>query len=451
MKEQINIKRVLIYTVLGAILLSGLYLFIDPQPAQKENKLEQFLKNINEKQNIAPKRLYVNAWRKIKNEYLDTSMNGQDWYKWRYRYLKEIETLEDADVAINTMIASLNDTYSAFLRTEMYKKQKVVMEANVTGIGANVKKSAQGVAVDNIVLNSPADQSSMVSGDVIIKVNDVDVKNINLSDISNIFSAASGKMVRVQIKRDGKIIEKDIMVKNFDIKNMLHLITDDNIGYIRIENFMGNFSVNEFKSILGKTNKTKGIIIDLRNNYGGILTNAINMADLMISDDIIVSLKSRGGYIFKIYAKPTVAFSKKPVVILTNNSTASSAEILAGALRDDIGAIIIGEQTFGKNTLQKIIPLQNMTGLVLTNGKYILPKGEDIHDTGIIPDIFVANFDTKRDAQLDTAFEVITILSEHPEKFNDYTNSFNNYLLKDMFHKKTKLINTYKVKHSKLI
>lgn len=451
MKEQINIKRVLIYSVLGAILLSGLYLFIDPQPVQKENKIEKFFTELNEKQNIAPKRLYVNAWRKIKNEYYDVTMNGQDWYRWRYKYLNKIETLEDADIAINTMIASLNDPCSAFLRTEMYKKQKVVMEANVTGIGASVKKSAQGVAVDNIVLNSPADQSSMTSGDVILKINDIDMQKVNLSDISNLFSVSNGKMVRVQIKRNGKILEKDIVVKNFDIKNMLYLITDDNIGYIRVENFMGNFSVNEFKSLLDKTNKTKGIIIDLRNNYGGILTNAINIADLMVSDDVIVSLESRGGYIFKIYAKPSVAFSKKPVVVITNNSTASSAEILAGALRDDIGAIIVGEQSYGKNTIQKIIPLQNMTGLVLTNGKYILPKGEDIHETGIIPDIFVANFDDKKDSQLDTAFEVISILSEHPEQLDSYSNGFNNYLLRDMFHKKTKLINMYKVKHSKLI
>lgn len=451
MKEQINIKRVLIYTFFGAILLSGLYLFIDPQPAQKENKIEHFFRELNEKQNIAPKRLYVNAWRKIKNEYFDVSMNNQDWYKWRYKYLNKIETLEDADVAINSMIASLNDTCSAFLRTDMYMKQKTIMEANVTGIGASVKKAQNGVMVDNIVLNSPADQSSITVGDLIIKIDDVDVKEINLSDISKIIGSAGGKMVKVQIKRNGKILEKDIVVKNFDIKNMLYLITDDNIGFIRIENFMGNFCVNEFHNLLSKTDKTKGIIIDLRNNYGGILTNAINIADLMITNGVIVSLESRGGYLFKIYADQDVAFSKKPIVILTNNSTASSAEILAGTLRDNLGAIIVGEQTYGKNTIQKIIPLQNMTGLVLTNGKYILPKGEDIQGTGIIPDILVSNTDYRTDTQLDTAFEVISILADHPEEIDKYTSDVNNNYLRELIHKKSKLINTYKVKQTKLI
>lgn len=450
MKEQINIKRVFLYTLLGAILLSGLYLLIDPQPVQKENKFEHFLKDLNEKQNIAPQRLYVNAWRKIKNEYFDATMNGQDWYRWRYRYLNKIETLEDADVAINTMIASLNDPCSAFLRTEMYKKQKVIMKSNLTGIGANIKKNAQGFSVNNVVLNSPAD-NVIAKGDLILKIDDVDVKQLKLSDISKLIGSSGGKMVKVQLRRNGQVLEKNIVVKNFNIKNMLYLVTDDNIGYIRVENFMGNFAVNEFRTMLSKTNSTKGIIIDLRNNYGGILTNAVNIADLMIKNEVIVSLESRGGYIFKIYAKPYVSFSRKPVVILTNNSTASSAEILAGALRDDIGAIIVGEQTYGKNTLQKIIPLQNMTGLVLTNGKYLLPKGEDIHETGIIPDIFIANFDNKRDAQLDTAFEVISILSsDHPEKLNAYTNSFNNYL-QDIFHKKTRVMNMYKVKQTKLI
>lgn len=437
---------------MGAILFSGLYLFIDPQPVQKSNHIEHFFKELNEKQNIAPKRLYVNAWRKIKNEYYDVTMNSQDWQRWRYKYLKQIVTLEDADIAINTMIASLNDPCSAFLRTEMYQKQKVINDANITGIGASVKKSDQGFLVNNLVKDSPADNSSVSVGDLILKVNDIDLKDIALSDIASIMNANGGKMVRVQIMRNGQLIDKDILVKNFDIKNMLYLITDDNIGYIRIENFMGDFCVDEFKTMLEKTSKTKGIIIDLRNNYGGILTNAINMADLMISDDLLVSLESRGGYLYKIFAKPGKDFVDKPVVILTNNSTASSAEILAGTLRDNIGALLIGEQTYGKNTIQKITPLQNMTGLILTNGKYILPDGEDINGIGLIPDIIVSNDTENKDSQLDIAFETISVMLENPQNLEEFIEKSGNNQLNNIIRKKSTLQNWYKVnKKTKLI
>ena len=452
MNEQINTKRVLFYTLMGAVLFSGIYLFVNPQPAQKSSKFENFFKEINEKQKIAPKSLYVNAWRKIKNEYYDTSMNSQNWQRWRYKYLKQIETIEDADVAINTMISSLNDPCSAFLRTEMYQKQKVINDANVTGIGASVKKSDKGFIVNNLVKDSPADNSSVSVGDLILKVNDIDLTEVSLSDIASLMSASGGKMVRVQIMRNGQVLEKDILVKNFDIKNMLYLITDDNIGYIRVENFMGDSCADEFKTMLEKTGNTKGIIIDLRNNYGGILTNAINMADLMISDDLIVSLESRGGYLYKIFAKPDIDFVKKPIVILTNNSTASSAEILAGTLRDNLGALLVGEQTYGKNTIQKITPLQNMTGLVLTNGKYILPKGEDINGVGLIPDIIVSNDIENKDTQLDVAFETISVILENPQQLGEFIEKSSNNQLSNIIRKKSTLQNIYRVnKKTKLI
>ena len=439
---------------MGAIMLVGVYWFVDPQPAIKENKVETFFKEINEKQNIAPKRLYVNAWRKIKNEYYDVSMNSQDWYKWRYRYLNKIETLEDADVAINTMIASLNDRCSAFLRTEDYKKQKVIMEAQTRGIGAGLKKTADNkVFVNTIVTDSPAAESKALEiGDEVIEVNDVDVHNLSLTAISDLTGLQGKKSVKIKIKRKGKVIEKNIVIENIDIKNMIYFITEDNIAYIKIENFMGDKCIENFKKILYEIGDTNGIIIDLRNNYGGILTNAINIADLMLDENsMIVSLSSRGGYLFNIYAKPHKIFYEKPIVIITNNSTASSAEILAGALRDNLNAKIVGEQTYGKNTIQKIIPLQNMTGLVLTNGKYLLPNGEDIHENGIMPNIIVSNNNKLFDVQLDSAFDLMNVLIKTPWEVDEYLEKVKNDNISLISQKKSKQQNLYKVKHTKLI
>jgi len=434
---------------MGAIMLSGVYLFVDTPTVQKENKFDKFLSEMNQKQKIAPKRLYVNAWRKIRNEYYDISMNNQDWYRWRYKYLNQIVTLDDADVAINTMLASLNDQSSVFLRTEQYKKQKVVMDAHITGIGANLKQIKDGVVIDNIIKNSPADLKELEIGDFLLKINDVDVKKFDLASLADLTSDKSKKKIKLKIKRNGKLIEKEINIADINIKNMEYYISDDNIAYVRIENFMGNNAVKDFDVILQKTNGAKGLIIDLRNNYGGILTNAINMADLMISDSLIVSLESRGNYYFRIFAEHNKPFIDKPVVILTNNSTASSAEILAGTLRDNLGAIIVGEQTYGKNTIQKVIPLQNMTGILLTTGKYILPKGEDIYQTGLTPDIAIPNITKFSDTQLEIAFETIDILVNHPQELGEYIEEMKKYNISH--NKKSKLKNIYRIKKTKLI
>ena len=447
--EELNLKRIFFFTVMGAIMFSGIYLFLDKPSVKKESKFEKFLSEINQKQNIAPKRLYVNAWRKIRNEYYDISMNNQDWYKWRYRYLNKIVTPDDADVAINTMIASLNDQSSVFLRTEQYKKQKVVMDAHITGIGANLKQQQNGIVIDNIVKNSPADLKELEIGDLLLKINEVDIKNYDLTALSNITSDKSKKTIKLRIKRNGKMIDKVINIADINIKNMEYYISDDNIAIVRIENFMGTNTVQDFKNILQKTNEAKALILDLRNNYGGILTNAINMADLMISTDLIVSLQSRGNYYFRIFANPDIIFSYKPIVILTNSSTASSAEILAGTLRDNLGAIIVGEQTYGKNTIQKVIPLQNMTGILLTTGKYILPKGEDIYQIGLTPDIVISNTSNKNDTQLEIAFETVDVMLNSPQRLGEFISFFK--MNKTNSNKKTKLKNIYRIKKTKLV
>lgn len=451
MAEELNLKRIFFFTLMGAIMFSGVYLFVDTESVKKENKFEKFLSEFNQKQNIAPKRLYVNAWRKIRNEYYDISMNNQNWYRWRYRYLNQIVTPDDADVAINTMLASLNDQPSVFLRTEQYKKQKVVMDAHITGIGANLKQQKNGIVVDNIIKNSPADIKELEIGDFLLKINDVDIEKYDLTSLSNITSDKSKKTIKLRIKRNGKLIDKEINISDINIKNMEYYISDDNIAYVRIENFMGTDAVKDFGNILQKTNGAKALILDLRNNYGGILTNAINMADLMISNELIVSLESRGNYFFRIFAKPYTTFENKPVVILTNNSTASSAEILAGTLRDNLGAIIVGEQTYGKNTIQKVIPLQNMTGLLLTTGKYILPKGEDIYQIGLTPDIVISNTSKNNDTQLEIAFETVDVMLNSPERLSEFVSFFNINKANSITGKKSKLRNFYRIKKTKLI
>lgn len=169
---------------------------------------------------------------------------------------------------------------------------------------------------------------------------------------------------------------------------MKYKITKDNIGIITLATIMGEDAIRDFIKIILATNDTDGLIIDLRDNYGGVLSNAIEMANYMLDNEEILSISGNNNDKLEIFASNENIFKKKHIVILINKNTASAAEILAGTLKDNLGAVVIGENTYGKNTIQQIIPMPNNTGLAITTFKYLLPAGEDIQNRGIIPTIY---------------------------------------------------------------
>lgn len=396
MDKNIKIKNILFYTF--SILIVLIIIDVKFHPFEKINytPIKKGIEIVRQTQTIAPARVYINVWRIAKSEYADKSMNNQDWKRWRNRYNNKIKTMEDCEVAVNTMLSSLNDPYTRFLKSTNYKRQKVIMESKITGVGLTLNKSSQGLIVNKVIKNSSAKEQNIMPGDCIIKIDNVNINMMTLEQIQNYINSGKDKVHKVEIKRGGLILVKELKSGDIPIDTMKYVITKDNIGIITLSTIMGEKALIDFKTILEKTNNTKGLIIDLRNNYGGILANAVQMADMMITDGLILSIEKRGVPIFKINADEKSVFTPKPVIILVNEKTASASEVLAGALKSDINAIIMGENTYGKNTIQQVIPMSNKTGMIITTEKYILPNGDDIEETGIVPDITINSVSDKK-------------------------------------------------------
>lgn len=401
MNKDISLKSIIISSTILLTVIIALQMYFVPIQNLNFNFLNKEIDKITNSQHIAPNRLYINAWRTTKNEYVDPSMNNQNWNRWRNKYLKHIKTMDDANIAINTMLASLNDPYTKFLKTENYSKQQEILDSQITGIGIILNKSGENITINHVLDNSPAQKGQIQAGDTILSVNGQDVKSVNIDNLINQTKNGKAQDIKITLKRNGQIIEKTVKKAKIPIKTMQYNFIDKDIALITLATIMGKDAIKDFKTAIEKTNNAKGIIIDLRDNYGGILSNAIEMANYMLFDEEIVIIESSKNKLH-IFANEEQIFNKKPIIILVNKKTASSAEVLAGSLKDNLGAIIIGENTYGKNSIQQIVPLANKTGLIITASKYILPKGEDIHNKGITPDYIV-----KKDEQLNLAIKLI--------------------------------------------
>lgn len=402
--------KVLYYTFLILTTVITLCLFKLPMETWKQPFVKQTQKFISNQQ-VSPKRLYVNAWRNIKNQYYDPKMNGQDWSRWKTRYLEHIETEEDANVAINTMLQSLDDPYSKFMAMPEYETQNNVIESNISGIGINVVSIAGKLFISNVLEDSPAQASNLMVGDIIEEINGIDINNFPIEEAVKLIRGEKNTYIELKIKRNKKYFRKRIKREVVRLKNVHVKILDSNIGYIQVASFMGVYVPQEFEDAIKKTQNTKGIIIDLRGDAGGLLNNAVLVANMIIKKGNIVSITYRNGLKIDMPAQNTVIFKEKPIVILINRGTASASEILTGALRDNKNAILVGDRSYGKNSIQQIITMPNHTGMNLTIAKYMMPNGEDIHNKGIKPDYYIPftkqDHKKNKDPQLLKAEEII--------------------------------------------
>lgn len=418
MNKEIQQKNIIFYSVFLVITIVIFSLFFKTENYINFDIIHKTLQKITISQNIAPQRLFINTWRIIKNSYVDETLNNQDWTRWRIRYIKHIKTIEDADIAINSMLASLNDPYNKFLQSVLFAKQKMIIDSEIKGIGILFNKSGKEIVINHIMDNSPAKNADILPGDTIVSINGKTADNLEMKTIINTIETSDNKEIELTIKRKNIIIKKKLKKQTIPIKTMEYTITKDNIGIITLANIMGEKAVSDFKDIIIKTNDTKGIIIDLRNNYGGVLANAIQMANFMMDTGKIVSIQSRINTKYQIYSDGEKIFKNKPIVILINRNTASASEILAGTLKDNLNAILIGERSYGKNSIQQVIPMPNETGLILTTDRYILPDGSDIYGKGLEPDIVIKQdtiFTQKNDKQLRKAKKTIRELVKNKE------------------------------------
>ena len=360
---------------------------------------------------ISPQKLVDNVWKVIKTNYYDPTMNNQDWSRWENRYDGKIKSDEDAKVAIDTMVASLNDPYSRFMNKTEYNDQNTSISSKISGIGVNISSIAGKIHIINVIDGTPAQNANLQAGDIILDIDGKDANGLSIAEVANLVRGPENTFVQLTILRNKEKKKKKVVRKEIKIKTVKSSV-DSNIGYIQISSFIGSTTPNEFLEAIEKTKDTDGLVIDLRGNTGGLLPNAIFIANLFIPHGKIVSIVGRNGYKYDIQAQETDLEIKKPVVVLVDGGSASASEILSGALKDYKRAKLVGTKTFGKGMVQKIIPLENETGLNLTVAKYLTPAGTDINKKGIKPDIEVQftekNIRNREDVQLQTAKNLLS-------------------------------------------
>ena len=367
-----------------------------------------------------PVDLYDNVWRLINNKFVDQTNNSQDWAKWRHKYDSKIHSNEDAYVAINTMVASLNDPYTKFLDPKEFADETSSIKGSLKGIGIQIGVKDGKLMVIAPIEDTPAEKAGLLADDEILEIDGESTKGITVDKAADKIRGKEGTQVTLLIKRKDTepktytITRAEIEIKSISQKLPTDMEFPDDICYIRLSSFISRNAAEEFGAILNKNRNKKGFIVDLRSNPGGLLTNAIYISDMFLDGGTIVSTVDRDGY--KETQKATMStFTKKPVVVLINKGSASASEIFSGAMKDNHRAVIVGEQSFGKGLVQEINRLPNESGINITIQKYLTPNGTDINKKGITPDIEVKlteeDVKNKNDVQLKKAIEVLTKLT----------------------------------------
>jgi len=332
-------------------------------------------------------------------------------------YVHEVDQNEVMDSAINGVLQSL-DPYSSYMSPEMFNDMQTETSGKFGGLGIEVGMEAGVVKVISPIDNSPASKVGVKAGDYIVKINDVQVQGKSLTEAVELMRGPVGTDIEITVRRRGlkKAIIFNITRDIIKIESVKSKIIDDEIGYIRLTSFNDNSS-DQFKEKLKKIKKNKKIIayiLDLRNNPGGLLSQAIKITDFFLDNGEIVSTKGRKkSENKKWYANKGDIINGKTLVVLINYGSASASEIVAGALKDHKRAILIGENSYGKGSVQSIIPLKNDGAIRLTISKYYLPSGKSISEIGVSPDIEVEEkledfkINTKNDNQLNFALKLL--------------------------------------------
>ncbi len=333
-------------------------------------------------------------------------------------YVDDVDQSEMMDSAINGVLQSL-DPYSAYMSPELFKEMQTDTKGEFGGLGIEIGMEAGVVKVISPIDDTPAQKAGIKAGDFIVKIGKEQVQGKSLMEAVKLMRGPVGTSIKLTVRRKNvkKPLEFIIVRKIIEVRSVNSKIIskEKNIGYVRLKSFNENSDNQFLKSIkkFEKNRKIKGYIIDLRNNPGGLLTQAINITDFFLNDGEIVSTKGRkASETRKFFAKAGDEVQGKPIVVLINNGSASASEIFAGALKDHKRAIILGENSYGKGSVQSIIPLKNGGGMRLTISKYYLPSGKSISEVGVTPDILVEETDndfkinSDKDNQLNYAIKL---------------------------------------------
>ena len=333
-------------------------------------------------------------------------------------YVEEVDQAEIIDSAINGALQSL-DPFSAYMNPKVFEESQSETSGEFGGLGIEVSMESGVIKVIAPIDDTPASKAGIKAGDYIVKINGEQVQGKTLMEAVNLMRGPVGTSIEITVRRKGLRKAKIFKITReiIEIKSVISKIVDNKVGYLRLRAFNANSS-SQLKKEISKIEKNKklvGYILDLRNNPGGLLSQAVTISDFFLNDGEIVSTKGRKKRENrKFFAKKGDKIDGKPLIVLINNGSASASEIVAGALQDQKRAILLGETTFGKGSVQSIIPLKNRGAIRLTISKYYLPSGKSISEVGVVPDIRVEEEDeefsinTITDNQLNYAIKLLS-------------------------------------------
>ena len=377
---------------MNKIIFFSLLIFLFSLQTAQSNKKDDLYKKID---------LFGEVLEQIKKEYVD-----------------EVDQVEIMDSAINGVLQSL-DPYSAYMSPELFKNMQTDTKGEFGGLGIEIGMEAGVVKVISPIDDTPASKAGIKSGDYIVKINNEQVQGKSLMEAVKLMRGPVGTSIELTIRRKNKKkpITFNIKREVIEVKSVAAEIlgNKNNIGYVRLKSFNENSDKQLFNKIkqFEKKNSPIGYILDLRNNPGGLLNQAINITDFFLDDGEIVSTKGRNiSETRKFFARNGDGINGKPIIVLINQGSASASEIFAGALKDHKRAIILGENSYGKGSVQTIIRLKNGGGMRLTVSKYYLPSGQSISQVGVSPDIIIEEsgddfiINTKTDNQLNYAIKL---------------------------------------------
>ncbi len=387
MKKQINFSRAVAVSVVSAAVTGcavfGICIYHFKDLENKEKKLDEYFE--------------------IQN-YIDEN------------YYEDVDDNKLFDYALKGMVSGLGDDYAAYMTPEEYEQSKINVSGSLTGIGITITQNEdKSVEIVEIAENSPASESDIKVGDKLIKVNGVDIANVEYNNIVNMVRGQEGTDVTITLDRNGKEIEQTLTRKKIDSVTVKYKMLENNIAYIKITGFKET-TVQQYEDALNQalSENAKGIIFDLRNNGGGLLTSCSACLDPLLPEGDVATAEYKNGKT-EVICKSDSNEIDLPMVCLVNENTASAAELFSSALRDFDKAELVGKNTFGKGIMQNTISLKNGGGLKITVAKYKTAKSECYHKVGLAPDYDVdlaegtdiTDPDPQKDAQLKKALEIL--------------------------------------------
>jgi carboxyl-terminal processing protease len=339
------------------------------------------------KHTAKPKELYELAWQLVKDNYYEPGFNGQDWNDWQHKFDGKLKSEQDSYRAIKLMLASLNDPYTRFLDPSAFQDENDAIDSRIVGVGINLQQTKDPLAllVTRTIEDSPADYAGIKAGDEILAVNGTTVVGMTPEGAAELIRGKAGSSVRLKIKHTGAVKVVDITRAEITIHAVASKLLPNNIGYIQLSTFIANDASREFRMALQRFAGCDGLIVDLRDDPGGLLSNALEIADMLLENGSIVRTAGRHGQ--HVDAASGAPVTLQPIAVLVDHDSASASEILAGALKDNGRATIIGTHTYGKGLVQEINRLPGGAAIHITVSKYFTPNGSDINKIGVMPDI----------------------------------------------------------------